>query len=88
MLAKALRAIIIGAPGSGKGTISDRIVKYFGVAHVSSGDLLRFNAMKHTGLYTDKRIVVKTDMIDPTLFSNNFCCMSVMQYVCYVIAFY
>ncbi|KAF4532510.1 hypothetical protein B566_EDAN007625 [Ephemera danica] len=49
MLTKALRAVIIGAPGSGKGTISERIAKYFGVTHVSSGDLLRFNAVQHTG---------------------------------------
>ncbi|CAL1532205.1 unnamed protein product [Lymnaea stagnalis] len=38
---KLLRAIIMGAPGSGKGTISARIVQDFGVKHLSSGDLLR-----------------------------------------------
>ncbi|KAK0069848.1 GTP:AMP phosphotransferase AK3, mitochondrial-like [Biomphalaria glabrata] len=38
---KLLRAIIMGAPGSGKGTISSRIVHDFGVKHISSGDLLR-----------------------------------------------
>ncbi len=34
-------ALIIGAPGSGKGTISNWIVRDFGLNHVSSGDLLR-----------------------------------------------
>lgn len=36
-----LRAIITGAPGSGKGTISRKIVERFQLKHVSSGDLLR-----------------------------------------------
>merc|ERR1719471_2129402 len=34
-------ALIIGAPGSGKGTISNWIVRDFGLIHVSSGDILR-----------------------------------------------
>lgn len=34
-------ALIVGAPGSGKGTISNWIVRDFGLKHVSSGDLLR-----------------------------------------------
>ena len=33
--------LIIGAPGSGKGTIASRIVRDFGLLHLSSGDLLR-----------------------------------------------
>ena len=33
--------MIVGAPGSGKGTISNWIVRDFGLTHVSSGDLLR-----------------------------------------------
>ncbi|XP_074389158.1 GTP:AMP phosphotransferase AK3, mitochondrial isoform X2 [Zonotrichia albicollis] len=43
-----LRAIIMGPPGSGKGTISARIIKHFGVKHLSSGDLLRDNMQKKT----------------------------------------
>ena len=38
-----LRAIITGAPGSGKGTISRMIVERFQLKHVSSGDLLRLH---------------------------------------------
>ena len=41
MRSKILRAIIMGPPGSGKGTISSRIVKDFKMNHLSSGDLLR-----------------------------------------------
>ena len=38
---KLIRAAILGAPGSGKGTLSSRLVKDFNFKHVSSGDLLR-----------------------------------------------
>ncbi|XP_025000547.2 GTP:AMP phosphotransferase AK3, mitochondrial isoform X3 [Gallus gallus] len=43
-----LRAVIMGPPGSGKGTISARIIKHFGMKHLSSGDLLRVNMQKKT----------------------------------------
>jgi len=35
------RLVILGAPGSGKGTIAKRIVKTYGMAHIVVGDLLR-----------------------------------------------
>jgi len=43
-------ALIIGAPGSGKGTISNWIVRDFGLTHVSSGDLLRAHLRDGTAL--------------------------------------
>lgn len=45
----AFKAVILGAPGSGKGTISARIVKVFGVTHISSGDKLREHVANSTG---------------------------------------
>jgi len=47
-MASRLRLIILGAPGSGKGTISSRIVRDFKLKHVSSGDILRANVDKGT----------------------------------------
>ncbi len=41
MRSTILRMLILGAPGSGKGTIASRIVRDFGLLHLSSGDLLR-----------------------------------------------
>ena len=49
MASKLLRAIIIGPPGSGKGTIAERILKDFHVKHVSSGDILRSQIAERTG---------------------------------------
>ncbi|KAL9542700.1 hypothetical protein MBANPS3_008478 [Mucor bainieri] len=45
-----LRLLLIGCPGSGKGTQSSRLEKNFGVAHLSSGDLLRKNITEQTAL--------------------------------------
>ena len=42
-MSSRLRCILLGAPGSGKGTIANKIVKDFRLNHLSSGDLLRKN---------------------------------------------
>ena len=49
MISKVLRAIVMGPPGSGKGTIATRIAKDFGMVHLSSGDLLRQQIYDMTG---------------------------------------
>lgn len=36
-----MRLLLIGPPGSGKGTQAVRIAGHYGIAHISSGDLLR-----------------------------------------------
>ncbi len=36
-----MRIVLLGAPGSGKGTQGEKIVDSFGVAHISTGDVLR-----------------------------------------------
>ena len=49
MAAMLLKSVILGAPASGKGTISSRIIKTFKFTHLSSGDLLRLNIKSGTG---------------------------------------
>ncbi|CAI7896830.1 unnamed protein product, partial [Closterium sp. NIES-53] len=43
-----LRVIISGAPASGKGTQCEEIVKKYGLAHISTGDLLRDEVARGT----------------------------------------
>ena len=45
---RLLRAVVIGAPGSGKGTISSRMVRDYNFVHLSSGDLLRNQIREET----------------------------------------
>ena len=45
-----MRLLLIGAPGAGKGTQARRLAKRFGIAHISSGDLLRQHVRDGTPL--------------------------------------
>ena len=42
--------VIFGAPGSGKGTQSERIVENYGINHISTGDVLRAEIKNGTEL--------------------------------------
>ncbi len=45
-----MKLIILGPPGSGKGTVSERLAKDFHLLHISVGELLRKEAKKNTAL--------------------------------------
>lgn len=63
------RALITGAPGSGKGTISSRIATDFDLVHISSGDVLRRHVKQGTELghkakaYIDNGTLVPDDLM-------------------------
>jgi nucleoside-triphosphate--adenylate kinase len=65
----SFRALITGAPGSGKGTISSRIVRDFGLVHLSSGDVLRLHVKQNSELgvkakdYIDQGALVPNDLM-------------------------
>jgi adenylate kinase len=46
----ATRVVLLGAPGSGKGTQGRRLARRLGVPHISSGDLLRAEVVAGTEL--------------------------------------
>lgn len=64
MSSNLVRALIMGPPGSGKGTVSERIVNTFSVTHLSSGDVLRSQIKEGTevGLKA-KEIVEKGELV-------------------------
>jgi adenylate kinase len=45
-----MRLLLIGAPGAGKGTQAGRLAERFGIAHISSGDLLRRHVTDGTSI--------------------------------------
>ena len=45
-----LNIVIFGAPGSGKGTQSDKLIEHYNLFHISTGDVLRDNMRRGTEL--------------------------------------
>ncbi len=45
-----LNIVIFGAPGSGKGTQSERLITHFGLHHISTGEVLREHIAQGTEL--------------------------------------
>lgn len=64
-----LNVVIFGAPGSGKGTQSERIIKEFGLEHISTGDVLRSEIKNETELgkiasgYIEKGQLVPDELV-------------------------
>ena len=59
-----MRLLLIGAPGAGKGTQAGLLARRFGIAHISSGDLLRQHVRDQTSLgQTIKSYVDRGDLV-------------------------
>ena len=60
--------VIFGAPGSGKGTQSDLMIKKYGFGHISTGDVLRNEIKNETELgKTAKQYIDKGQLIPDEL---------------------
>ena len=63
-----LNIVIFGAPGSGQGTQSERIVEKYGINHISTGDVLRAEIKNGTELgKTAKGYIDKVQLIPDEL---------------------
>lgn len=60
-----LNIIVIGAPGSGKGTQSKRIAEKYSLTHVTSGELLREESKKDTVLAEKIEELMETGKLFP-----------------------
>ncbi len=60
-----MKLIVLGPPGSGKGTISERLEKEFGFLHVSAGELLRKEAKKNTAQGRETKKTIEAGKLVP-----------------------
>ena len=63
--------VLLGPPGAGKGTQSKRIMEYYGIPQVSTGDLLRENVAHGTELgLTAKAVMARGELVSDDLVCN------------------
>jgi adenylate kinase len=71
-----LYVLLLGAPGAGKGTQADAIVRDFGFTHVASGDVMRAMREEQTELgakvreYYDQGLLVPDDVVIAAMLSK------------------
>ncbi|KAB0791047.1 hypothetical protein PPYR_02847 [Photinus pyralis] len=70
-MAQLFKAVILGAPASGKGTISSRIISKFNFEHISVGDRLRLQIKNKTPLGTEaKQYIDRGTLVPDTLMTK------------------
>ena len=58
-----MRIVLLGAPGSGKGTQAKRLKAELGIAHISTGDLLRAAVKAGTPLGLKAKVVMEAGQL-------------------------
>jgi adenylate kinase len=59
-----MNIVLLGAPGAGKGTQAEKLIETFGIAHISTGDILRAAVAKGTELGLEaKRYMDAGDLV-------------------------
>ena len=60
-----MKIILLGAPGSGKGTQATRINEKYGVTHISTGDIFRENIKNKTPLGIKVKAIIDNGQLCP-----------------------
>jgi len=60
-----MRLILLGAPGSGKGTIAAELTKNYGILHISTGDIFRANMKEQTPLGQEAKSYIDQGSLVP-----------------------
>lgn len=54
-----MHLVFLGPPGAGKGTQAEKVCERFGIAHISTGDMLRKEMREGTELGKQAKAVVE-----------------------------
>jgi adenylate kinase len=57
--------VFLGAPGAGKGTVSNLMLKNYQIAHISTGDILRAEVAKQTPAGKEAEALMKSGQLVP-----------------------
>ncbi len=60
-----MRIILLGSPGSGKGTQATRIEKKYDIPHISTGDIFRSNISKQTEIGIEAKKYIDQGLLVP-----------------------
>jgi adenylate kinase len=61
----AVRLVLLGPPGAGKGTQADRLAAHFSVPHIATGDLFRANLAQNTPLGQEAKRYMEAGVLVP-----------------------
>jgi len=60
-----MRIVLLGSPGSGKGTQASRIEKKYGIPHISTGDIFRDNISRNTAIGVEAKKYIEKGLLVP-----------------------
>ncbi len=66
-----MRLLIMGPQGVGKGTQAKRLADYYGVPHISTGDIFRYNLANHTALGEEAATYINQGRLVPDRLTND-----------------
>ncbi|MDC0579591.1 adenylate kinase [Bacteroidia bacterium] len=66
-----LNIILFGPPGAGKGTQSSRLIQKYGLVHLSTGDVFRYNIKNETELGLMAKRYIEQGKLVPDEVTNN-----------------
>jgi len=69
VLSEKMNIILLGPPGSGKGTQAERISQHYGIARISTGDLLRKEVAENSSIGKEVRPYITKGLLVPNKFA-------------------
>lgn len=60
-----MRIVLLGSPGSGKGTQASRIEKKYNIPHISTGDIFRDNISRNTPIGVEAKKYIDNGLLVP-----------------------